>query len=524
MTINKRLLPFLISLYLMAIINAGAQSPDYSKSLSNVKSGEELLTVLNQAKNAGINLDSLPAPPREALRNYFGEHLFYDFKPELFWPDYPENWRQGMRNVYSHALKQDYEYENRYHAIEHLDIFFSQDQISDYFLPEAMKRLSWNIDDPLTIGRNTSRVRREQMAFWLQSILSARNVENQIKVLKILGSNALKYAEIKDILDANPEIFIEMLRYGNAYEQQNWLRYHRPVPADHPEVYRVVLESLKDDEKLSNQREFSRHLYWNFDILKDKIRKSFLESREYQQKAILCDIIILKDDETVMPEILDFLWKSLADASKQNLILPRRELGVPGYYGEGYWWENEPRFPRKSRMRWASYRLNQMGDRAIDYLLSKTNQCVDAQQLAFCLFIIQINRQEHRIQWTDEMINLLMKGLENNSVEYDQGITALTIKRLKGSPKLLEGMKRKIENPEDEQQEASLSILIDYYTQPPNVFLEMRKKICRYAYLGYFYDKDWERYYRGDSQTTGKNSKVIYWEYYQMLPAFIPEK
>jgi hypothetical protein len=117
-----------------------------------------------------------------------------------------------------------------------------------------------------------------------------------------------------------------------------------------------------------------------------------------------------------------------------------------------------------------------IGRPAVDYLLGRIGETGNPCQLALSLYAIQRMGCEHLVQWDGRMVGLLIAGLADNGVRYDQGICAKTIKVYRGNAKLLALLKENRSWVTDAQARLSLKLLIPYLEGDDAGYLVLKKE------------------------------------------------
>jgi hypothetical protein len=493
---------------------------------ANLSSSPEIRAWIDETVSA------LPAPDREALREYFGEFLFYDFQPELFWPHYPDDWMQGMRSVLRHAMLTGYDIRNLNHAVAVAPLFFTNEQIGEvYDLMSILKagncvspmKLRYRLHGPHKglVWPSWAKLNERGYRFWIEGVWSHADAERKEELVECLYYRPLTFSwddrltkpaeetlcttgqmddflPVREWLQSRPDKLRDLLRDEDRNLRQYTLRYalrkdaegRRLVDPSDPDIIGQMLDGLRNDGIDFNHRMFPGILAEAADHSLPAMRKTFLETGDMQQKMTLAHIFVKMRDEEIQPQLLEFLYGVMAAMDREGFY--KRNPGYIGDYGAGMhatgnlWYS--------PRTRWATQRMVWLEERARDFLLAKLPECNDPQQAALSIFALDKLGGLQSIDWNDRLIETLARGMEDNDIEHDLGFCAGALKL--GKEAALESLLRCQGKSQVPQREVAIEILSAYAAGDLETYYNLRGKYDR------FVSKNW-----------GNKTDPRYWEY-----------
>jgi len=456
----------------------------------------------------------LPVPSREALCDYFAEYLFYDFQPDLFWPHYPDHWLTGMKNVYRHAIEKQYGERNFHEAVQLLPLFFTEEEVARFDKVSALNQALVRCCEKMNGLDNGYQLYARGCRFWCAALMKHAKKSKQVELVNglfvetarnnnyggphfvstLLGLDSwfnAHPAELRRILE-DDSTSVRQAALSCAVGPKFCLEW------DDPLVTKVLIEGLKDDDCPWNHGLFSARLLAHADETRSAVRRAFAQTTDWQQKDILCALLVQMKDKKTRKAQLEHLYAELH--SKEGQPRAKADFCMPIGLPPG---KNADSFPYERgdwhrRDLWAPRSLATFGTPAVDFLLKKLPESTDPQQLALSLLVIQELGAEHRIKWNDAMIRTLLVGLEHNTIAYDQGFTTFALKSLKGTPGLSESLKRLYQDNGDSQLKASVETIT--------------------AYL----DGDWEGYLQKKKESNVVGRGYPYWEYTSLWERALP--
>jgi hypothetical protein len=404
---------------------------------------------------------TLPAPRREALRDFFGDFLFYRFRPELFWPHYPDRWQEGMRRCLLHALEEGYEINNFHHAVELLPLFFSEDELA------ALARRDWIAKAAIAVHGRSSYLRRDGsvgfrsvgLSRWIEAAWERADLERRREILDACfldptlafdGSNfSIVATDVRDAIrgrpdsrptsrfqifplleafEADPERFDSLLKHPHYKVRQRLvalaLAWRKPeLNYNDPVVRSVLIEALANDALRENEGLAERALARNGPAVRRAVSEAFRRTTDGQQARLLVDLLILFDDPADRLPLLDYLYNEL----------PERELGAADrVHPMG----RDLRYG--GRLPWVAERIARIGPPAVDFLLERLARSDSPQQSALSLILLAEMGAAERVHWNPALARVVVRGLLDNKIGMDErfAVHALWAHRRRAEPHL----------------------------------------------------------------------------------------
>lgn len=411
---------------------SAADAKSIRKAITKADSGKTLFTALTQAVKLKLKPGTLPVPRREALRGLFGDYLFYDFQPDLFWQHYPKNWSKGMQNVLHHALETNYEH-NRLPATCLIPAFFSPKEASELYFPETLKEVHY-------AARRFDRYVYERSIYqgahyWVTALWENGNTKRRADLMDIhfakgiLGdydyyrlNEVARYIPARNWFQENPKEFRRYLIhpkrtvriYALSYALGTRLSTKTLSVVDFSSTLTqsVLIEGLLDDRIGANESKFAKALKEHATETLPAMRAAFRASTERQQKTILLKILADLHDKPSEQDRMEYLWGTFKHGTRS----------IWGWGGKG--------LADQVPSRWAAKGMLREKEISVPFLLKRIHTTQNPRQLVWGLHLIE--NLSVNIVWDEKMATTILKesqtprfsqALGMNRAEFDQWVS-----------------------------------------------------------------------------------------------------
>ena len=389
--------------------------------------------------------------------------------PVYDWND--ENWFEKSKAMIRSDLTVT-GLENRrgyYLWLQVLPVFFSEVELGQWFDPQVLSSLAsstcWcrNCTD-LTIR---IRRRRHAMRIWSRALWEWGDEQRQAELIELFFvkpmsreyPSSLSYGDLIPIYDwfeSHPDALRGYLAHENRSVRQEALRIAMfesdpLVDWNDPLIISNLIEALPRGWRSVDPVECQQKLMEHSAASLPAIRKTFSETEDGLQKGMLCDLLIgLKDDET-RQDLIEYLY-GLLEAEE--------------YHPGAFLWRERRYYTR--RCVWVAQRLVMLGEPAAQYLATQIGQSRDQQQVAMSIMILREMGRENLIVWNEELVRVLLKGLEDNDVGYDLGMCASALKS--APPEYINQLLDRVVEKNDEQLRLAVSILMQHLNRDEDYY------------------------------------------------------